>query len=383
MTAFSRIFLLIPLCFGLLTGAAQNIFIEHGHLFTPPLHYTAYRVPGKIAIDGKIDEVAWQKASWTEYYRDIEGDKRPAPALKTRCKILWDASHLYIAAELEEPQIWGKLTQHDQIVYHDNDFEVFIDPDNDTHHYFELEFNALNTVFDLYLTKPYRNGGRLHKEWNAAGLQSAVFVDGTLNNPADTDKKWTIEIAIPFSSLRMDDYQAAKPADGVTWRINFSRVQWDTEITDGDYSKKRDPVTNKRLPEHNWVWSPQGVINMHYPERWGYLQFSDKEAGKRQVPFVTPEDETFKKYLWLVYYRQKDFAKEQGKYASQLSEIGLTGTIQENGKDLKLELSASGKAFKATIISPQTGKRWQIDEDGKVASPSFPLLAKERDGTEE
>src|SRR3712207_6853585 len=32
--------------------------------------------------------------------------------------------------------------QHDAIIYHDNDFEVFIDPDNDTHQYFEIEVNA-------------------------------------------------------------------------------------------------------------------------------------------------------------------------------------------------------------------------------------------------
>ena len=27
------------------------------------------------------------------------------------------------------------------------------------------------------------------------------------------------------------------------------------------------------LPEDNWVWSPQGAINMHLPERWGRLRF--------------------------------------------------------------------------------------------------------------
>lgn len=366
LTAFSRIFLLILPSFGLSTSKAQDIFSGYEHLLTPPLHYTVYKLPGKIEIDGKMIEKAWERAPWTEYYQDIEGDKKPKPTLKTRCKMLWDADHLYIVAELEEPHVWGKLDKHDQIVFHDNDFEVFIDPDNDTHHYFELEFNALNTVFDLYLTKPYRNRGQLHKEWNAANLKSAVFVEGTLNNPADKDKKWTVEMAIPFSSLQMNDYKAPKPANGATWRINFSRVQWDTEVKDGDYVKMVDPVTNKRLPEHNWVWSPQGVINMHFPERWGYLRFSDQQPGKQQATFVLPQDESFKKYLWLVYYKQKAFAREQRKYAIQLSEIGLPESITEKGETIKLELSASDRAFKAIITSPETGKRWQIDEDGKV-----------------
>jgi hypothetical protein len=29
------------------------------------------------------------------------------------------------------------------------------------------------------------------------------------------------------------------------------------------------PNTN----EDNWVWSPQGLINMHVPEMWGRVRF--------------------------------------------------------------------------------------------------------------
>lgn len=29
------------------------------------------------------------------------------------------------------------------------------------------------------------------------------------------------------------------------------------------------------LPEDNWVWSSQNVINMHLPEMWGFIQFSN------------------------------------------------------------------------------------------------------------
>jgi prefoldin subunit 5 len=41
------------------------------------------------------------------------------------------------------------LKNYDDIVFYDNDFEVFIDPDNDTHRYYEFEVNALNTMFDF------------------------------------------------------------------------------------------------------------------------------------------------------------------------------------------------------------------------------------------
>ena len=61
---------------------------------------------------------------------------------------------------MEEPHVWGTLTKHDSVIFHDNDFEVFIDPNGDTLEYYEFEINALNTGWDLFLDKPYRQGGR-------------------------------------------------------------------------------------------------------------------------------------------------------------------------------------------------------------------------------
>jgi hypothetical protein len=234
-------------------------------------HYGCYSTPHPPVIDGKADEAVWQRAPWTEDFTDIEGDSRPAPAFRTRAKMLWDSANLYVYAEMEESDLWGRLRQHDTIIYHDNDFEVFVDPDGDTENYFELEFNTLNTEMDLFMPKPYRFGGKALLSWDVKGLRSAVQVTGTLNLPGDKDKGWSIEMAIPLSSLQM---WGDKPVrDSSTWRINFSRVEWDRIVKDRAYEVMTDAATGRRLPEHNWVWSPQGVINMHVPEKWGFLQF--------------------------------------------------------------------------------------------------------------
>ncbi|HQI44441.1 MAG TPA: hypothetical protein PK949_10040, partial [Dysgonamonadaceae bacterium] len=63
------------------------------------------------------------------------------------------------------------------------------------------------------------------------------------------------------------------PSAGDQWRVNFSRVEWHTNIENGKYVKKKDPVSGKPLPEENWVWSPQGVVDMHRPEMWGFVHF--------------------------------------------------------------------------------------------------------------
>ena len=182
--------------------------------------------------------------------------------------MMYDRECLYIGAEMEEPHVWATLTARNSIIFHDNDFEVFLDPDGDAKSYFELEVNALNTVWDLWLKLPYRDGGDPDNEWEFKGLRTAVNVKGTLNNPSDVDEGWTIEIAIPWKSVEEKGGMPCPPSPGDVWRINFSRVEWQIDTDGGRYRKLPD------TPEDNWVWSPQGLVDMHQPEMWGYLEFA-------------------------------------------------------------------------------------------------------------
>lgn len=253
----------------------------HAQAPASPKTYTCYRAEKSIVIDGRLNEQAWKKAVWTDAFVDIEGDKKPLPLQETRAKMLWDDHYLYIAAQIDEEHIWAYQDKKDQIVYLENDFEVFIDPDGDTENYYELEINAINNTFDLFLPKTYRKGGRAQLKWDIKGLKSAVSVNGTINNAKDQDKRWFVEIAIPFESLSTGNVKPLIPVAGSEWRINFSRVNWQHEVDkDGRYSRKRNTETGKIFPEYNWVWSPQGIINMHYPEYWGKLLFSNEKAGK-------------------------------------------------------------------------------------------------------
>jgi hypothetical protein len=124
-----------------------------------PKIYLAQRTIDSLMIDGKLNEQSWHQALATDLFLDIEGASKPKRRYNTTAKILWDDTYLYIAAEMEEPHVWGRLTQRDTVIFYNNDFEIFIDPDGDTHNYYELEINALGTVWDLLLTKPYRDGG--------------------------------------------------------------------------------------------------------------------------------------------------------------------------------------------------------------------------------
>ncbi len=234
---------------------------------TPPQRYSAPRVTEKVVIDGKLNEKAWSRAPWTSDFVDIEGDAKPLPRFRTRAKMMWDDEYFYIAADMEEPHVWGTLTKHDSVIFHDNDFEVFIDPNGDTLEYYEFEINALNTGWDLFLDKPYRHGGKARNEWEIPGLKTAVHISGTLNDPSNEDRGWSVEIAIPWKALAEYARRSSPPKEGDEWRVNFSRVEWRHEVVGKKYEKL------KGLREDNWVWSPQGAINMHIPERWGFVKF--------------------------------------------------------------------------------------------------------------
>ena len=233
----------------------------------PPLRYTCHRAPTPIRVDGRLNDAAWRHAPWTAGFIDIQGAGHTKPRFRTRVKMLWDDQYLYVAAELEEPHVWATLTEHDAVIFHDNDFEVFLNPSGDGRNYFEFEINALNTGWDLFLDKPYNKGGKADNSWDIHGLLTAVQVDGTRNDPRDRDRGWTVEIAFPWSAFATRA-PVKRPVAGERWRINFSRVQWNTDIVEGKY------VKTPNRPEDNWVWSPQGLVNMHVPERWGFVQFA-------------------------------------------------------------------------------------------------------------
>ena len=240
-----------------------------------PKHYIVNKINDQINIDGRDDELAWSNAIYTDDFIDIEGDK--IPSQKTNVKMLWDDKFLYVFAKLYENHIWGDITKRDEVIYYNNDFEVFINPNHDVFSYGEIEINALGTEWDLFLNRPYRLKGKADSSWDINGLKSAVYINGTLNDTNDLDEYWTVEIAIPLKEIeklnitRKDE----KVISGDVWRINFSRVNWDFEINNGVYSRKKE--NGKYLPEYNWVWSPQGIINMHVPENWGYLVFSEND----------------------------------------------------------------------------------------------------------
>lgn len=334
-------------------AAQQSLLEKYARQLTMPRNYVCYRTSEKIKIDGKLNERAWQKAAETESFVDISGEGFPTPKYDTKARMLWDDDYLYVSAVMEEPDILANLTEHDAIIYHDNDFEVFIDPDGDGHDYFEIENNARGVVFDLMLDKAYRSGGNFLVQWDCPGLQLAVTRDGTLNKSTDTDRTWTVEMAIPHKAVTVNFDNPLKA--GNTWRLNFSRVEW----------------LKKGGPEENWVWTPTGKVDMHMPDRWGFLQFSDKTVGEGTDTFKTPYQMDVYRLLWAMFYAQMDHRSKDGQFVGSIDGLGLTDADYASlPQGCNIDMEATAGAFRISIRSASEKLKYTVDQNGKFTRTS-------------
>jgi hypothetical protein len=355
------VWLVAPSIAGSLISAQSKPAPDFEKLPFAPRHAIAYRAD-RLTVDGRLDEPSWRAAPWSDPFIDIEGERQPP--LATRVKMLWDDEFFYFGADMDERHLWGTLKERDSVIFQDNDFEVFIDPDGDTHHYYELEINALNTVWDLLLIQPYRDGGPAVHAWDITGLRTGVHLRGTINRPTDRDEGWSVEIAIPWKMLREATTSAVPPRPGDQWRVNFSRVQWQLGVTSKGYTKRSNPETGKPLPEDNWVWSPQGAINMHMPERWGYVQFSAAPSGAAPTPFVEDRNERVKWALRRLYYRQRQFRAANGRYASDLAALGAAA-IRVDGLEFQPSLQVTDSLYEIRAAGFD-GAVVHIRQDGRV-----------------
>jgi hypothetical protein len=325
-----------------------------------PKHYIITKTNEQINVDGIANENGWQSALFSDLFIDIEGIQ--TPKFDTKVKMLWDENYLYVFTKMAEPHIWGNLKQRDTIIYFNNDFEIFIAPSGTTRNYAEIEINALGTVWDLLLDKPYRDGGKAISYWNIDGLISAVHIDGSLNDHSDIDSYWTVEMAIPMKALiELKNKPRVLPVEGEQWRLNFSRVEWDYDIVDGAYQRKKDN-DSKYLREYNWVWSNQKTINMHQPERWGYLQFTN-DATSKNIEFIEDESMHTKQVAYALY-RQTKFGSLSKLLQQAAGHIQSFNVVYSAEESLKATFYKTNFGFEFKIKSLPSEQVYIINEAG-------------------
>ena len=218
----------------------------------PPIPETAVTwTATPIAVDGELREPAWTKAAVLEL--SFPWNSQTGAKQKTRVRLLWDDRNLYVGYECEDTDITAQYEKRDDPTYMDDAVEAFINPRPDqTDVYFGFEMNARAVMYDyVYFQTRY-----LFKRLNLEGLALATKINGTLNARGDTDKGWTLEVAIPFAEFA-PLAPNAPPKPGEAWALNLNR--WDGVQPD------------RRLS----MWSDSGLerAHPHNPKRFGVIRF--------------------------------------------------------------------------------------------------------------
>jgi len=155
-------------------------------------------------IDGKLDEPIWQSATVLKDFYQIDPGDNTAPSKPTEVLIGYDPKFLYIAFRaFDDPdKIRSTVAKRDNI-FSDDYVGFYLDTFNDQRRAFEIFFNPLGIQGDGVLTEGRGEDFSVDLLLESKGI---IGPDG-----------YTVEIAIPFKSLR---YEAGK---GKLWGAHFFR----------------------------------------------------------------------------------------------------------------------------------------------------------------
>jgi hypothetical protein len=230
-----------------------------------PDAYAAY-VHAPIRIDGVLDEPAWQQATPLPLHDVGTGQPSPHSGLAGWVKVTWNATHLFMAAEIHDPEPRSPFARDEQdphIWEQSSAVEWMIQPlpsnvsksSDDNQTYFEIQVDVRGAVWDTYFddynTPITEHHGQTlfgHQSWQS-GIERAAQVDAS-------QPRYTLELAVPFSSFQVGRAASlSPPAPGTVWRMNMYAFR------DG----QRDSL----------AWSPiAGQGNFHKASRFGHVTFS-------------------------------------------------------------------------------------------------------------
>lgn len=205
-----------------------------------------------ITIDGLLNELAWQKAKTLRFFVPVSGKNPESP---TEAQVLWDNQFLYVGFKAYDKDIGSRLTQRDSPTYKEDVLEVFIQPNIHSEPYYNFEINALGTIYDAYNMRDVPFSQRA--KWNCEELKVKIKIMGTLNNPADEDSYWQMEVAIPFKNLPVLGGKSPRPGD--RWLFHLARYDYSAYLPEG-----KELSSCARLSK----------VNFHNSKDWLILRFS-------------------------------------------------------------------------------------------------------------
>lgn len=175
---------------------------------TPRPEAFAARASGPVVVDGRIDETAWVGATpITEFIQSKPNTGLPATE-RTVVRVLYDDTSLYISAvchDSESDRMTVTSLERDYQTLNSDIFGVALDTFLDRRNAFLFWVNPQGAIRDA---QAFDNSRTRDNGW-----------DGIVEARTEvSDSGWTVELAIPWTTLRFDPTLREQ-----TWGVNFLR----------------------------------------------------------------------------------------------------------------------------------------------------------------
>ncbi|MEZ5293464.1 MAG: DUF5916 domain-containing protein [Vicinamibacterales bacterium] len=176
----------------------------------------AVRLDAPLVVDGRLDDAIYGRVLPMDGFIQQEPREGDAATEQTQVWVFFDASTLYVSARCldshPEREIVNERRRDHVNIYLNENFIVAIDTYHDRRNSFLFQTNPLGALRDGYITDERVHNPDWSTVWNVRSRRD--------------DRGWTLEMAIPFKSLR---YQGSGPQ---VWGINFLRVvRWKNELS--------------------------------------------------------------------------------------------------------------------------------------------------------
>ncbi len=172
------------------------------------------------SIDGILDDECWKDTEGITLKNSLDGGR---PAFPTTVRLAYSGELLFLGFECQDIDAAGDVAERDGRVSAGDFVSCLIDADGDTSTSVIIEVSPAGGVFDAFMLADA--GGiprKVLKEWDCDGLSVSSTVYGGGAAPGTSDRFWTVEMSLPFSSFHTSRIASGAPS-GSAWHMNFFR----------------------------------------------------------------------------------------------------------------------------------------------------------------
>jgi len=253
------------------------------------------RISSEVVLDGKADEAFWADAPRLEGFSVFEPTTGLAPRFGTRGRVVYarEAITIYVEVDVGEDDLFLPMATRDSTPPADR-VSIWLDTQRMGRRAYVFSVSAAGVLFDALRTAGASSRGGFDRSWDS-------LFDAAVHRRAD---RWSVELRIPFMSLRFDPAQE-------DWGLHVFTSSW------------------KHQQEMSWV-----PIDRDRKNRVGqaaHIHLPDEREPGRELELLPS--------VTFSYFETAEDGRPSCEYGAQPGSFTLCGSALEYGLGIKWAVS--------------------------------------------